>query len=104
MIFFLVVIFTAGVIFDNWLFENSIFRWAYWIIPVLVWAALRFSQRELITSLIMYSVFAIWGTVHHRGPFSTLTLNESLLAVQAFIAIMVITKLTLHVSVLERQI
>ncbi|HUR11541.1 MAG TPA: MASE1 domain-containing protein, partial [Flavitalea sp.] len=103
IIFFLVVIFTGVIIFDNWLLSNSIFRWAYWIIPVLVWAAMRFSQRELITALVMYSLIAIWGTVHHRGPFSTLTLNESLLAVQSFITIMVITKLTLHVSVLERK-
>lgn len=103
IIFFLVVIFSGGVIFDNWLFEASIFRWAYWIIPVLVWAAMRFSQRELITALVMFSLIAIWGTVNHRGPFSALSLNESLLALQAFIAIMVITKLTLHVSVLERK-
>ncbi|HUR30867.1 MAG TPA: MASE1 domain-containing protein, partial [Saprospiraceae bacterium] len=103
ILFFVVVIISGGIIFDNWLVSLSVFRWAFWIIPILVWAALSFSQREVITALVIYSLIAIWGTVHHKGPFSYVPLYEALLALQSFIAIMVITKITLNASVLERK-
>jgi signal transduction histidine kinase len=103
IIIFLAVILMGGVIFDNWLFPYSYFRWPYWIIPLLVWIALRFTRRELITALVVFSVIAVWGTVHHRGPFAVLPLNQALLALQGFIAIMVITKLALSASVSERN-
>jgi len=101
-IFYVVVIISSGVIFDDWI-TQSFFKWPFWIIPILVWAALRLNQRELITSLVIYSIVAIWGTVNYRGPFGNVTLNEALLALQTFIAIMVITKLTLNASVAERK-
>ena len=103
VVFYLIVFVTSEIIFNGWLFSNPFFNWAYWIIPILVWAALRLSQRELITTLVIYSLIAVWGTVHGRGPFSILSLNEGLLALQAFITIMVITKLTLNASVSERR-
>jgi PAS domain S-box-containing protein len=100
---FLTVILGSGFIFDNWFFSLSIFKWAFWIIPVLVWAAVRFNQRETVTAIALCSAIAIWGTVDRRGPFAVLSLNESLLAVQAFVSIMVITKLALNASVYERR-
>lgn len=101
--FFLVVILSGGIIFNDWAFSYSFLKWAYWIIPILVWAALRFGQREMITTIFIYSAIAIWGALNNRGPFGSFPLNESLLALQGFIAIMLITKLTLNTTVLERN-
>src|SRR5688572_16752840 len=101
-LFYVSVILSSGIIFDEWI-SISLLKWPFWVIPFLVWAALRFHQRELITSLMIYSVIAIWGTIHDRGPFSDFPLNEALLALQTFIAIMVVTKLTLNASVSERR-
>lgn len=103
LIFFTSVLLTGLVIFDEWFFPLSFFKWPYWIIPILVWGAIRFTQRELITALVIYSAIAIWGALHERGPFSVMPLHEALLALQAFIAIMVSTKLTLNASVMERK-
>ncbi len=100
---FLTVLLCSGFIFDNWFFSLSIFKWAFWIIPVLAWAALRFNQRETVTAIALCSVIAIWGTVNRHGPFAMLSLNESLLTVQAFVSIMVITQLALNSSVYERR-
>ncbi len=70
---------------------------------MLAWAALRFNQRETVTAIALCSVIAIWGTVNRHGPFAMLSLNESLLTVQAFVSIMVITQLALNSSVYERR-
>jgi signal transduction histidine kinase len=73
------------------------------MIPILVWAALRFMQRETITAIVLCCAVAIWGTVNNRGPFAALSFNESLLTVQAFVSIMAITQLALNASVYERR-
>ena len=101
--FFLLVVLSGGIVFNNWFYPLSLFRWAYWVIPMLVWAALRFRQAELITAIGIYAVMATWGTVHYLGPFGTAPLNEALLVVQGFIAIMVVTKLILQISVTDQK-
>jgi signal transduction histidine kinase len=103
MTLFLTVFLCSGYIFDNWFFSLSVFKWAFWIIPILVWAAVRFNQRETITAIILCSAVAIWGTVNKQGPFAPLSVNESLLTVQAFVSIMVITQLILNASIYQRR-
>ncbi|MGH9572375.1 MAG: MASE1 domain-containing protein [Candidatus Acidiferrales bacterium] len=59
----------------------------YLCIPFLLWAALRFGQREAIAVTMVLSVVATWGTLHGAGPFITPSKNDSLLLLQAFTAI-----------------
>ncbi len=108
---FILVILTSEVVFNNWFSPPFIFKWAFWIIPVVVWAASRFNQHETITAIILCSAIAIWGTLNGHGPFaiagenktSDLSLNESLLTTQAYISIIAITSLTLNASIIERK-
>jgi diguanylate cyclase (GGDEF)-like protein/PAS domain S-box-containing protein len=58
---------------------------AYLCILPLLWAALRFGQREVSTGLVALSGIAIWGTMSRFGPFVRTTPNESLLQLQAFL-------------------
>ena len=102
LLFFTAVILSSMGIFYEWI-PLGFFKWPYWVIPILVWGALRFTQRELISALAIYSMVAVCGTINHRGPFGQVPLHEALLALQAFIAIMVTTKLTLNASVMERK-
>jgi PAS domain S-box-containing protein len=53
-------------------------------IPVLVWVAFRFGQREAATAVAILSGIAIWGTLRGFGPFVREAPNESLLLLQAF--------------------
>jgi PAS domain S-box-containing protein len=102
-VLFLLVLLSSGIVFDNWFFPLFIFRWAFWMIPVLMWAALRFNHHKTITAILLCSAVAVWGTINKHGPFFTGSLNESLLTLQAFISIITITQLTLNASVMERK-
>jgi diguanylate cyclase (GGDEF)-like protein len=73
------------------------------ILPVVVWAALRFGQREAATVTLILSGIAIWGTLHGFGPFARVSPNEALLLLQALMGIMTIMGLGLAAVVAERQ-
>ncbi len=72
-------------------------------IPVLLWAAFRFGARETATLILLLSVIAIRGTLRGFGPFARETQNESLLLLQAFIAVIAVTKLIVAAVVAERR-
>jgi signal transduction histidine kinase len=97
------VVLSSGIIFDDWLLQLVVFRWAYWIIPFLVWCAVRFNRLETIIALVLCSVVAVWGTIKRHGPFANASLNDSLIIVEAFISIVVVTKMALNASVIERR-
>jgi signal transduction histidine kinase/ActR/RegA family two-component response regulator len=71
-------------------------------LPLLVWAAFRFRQREVVTAAALISVIATWATATGSGPFVMTTPNESLLVSQSFTAMIVITGLVMAALVQER--
>ncbi len=71
--------------------------------PVLIWAAFRFGLREAATSVALLSVIAIWGTLHDLGPFARSTPNESLLLLQAYMAVTAVTTMALAAVVSQRN-
>jgi two-component system sensor kinase FixL len=72
-------------------------------LPLLIWAAFRFGQREAATVACGLSGIAIWGTVHGFGPFVTVVPNESLLLLQTFIGVAAVMSLVLAAAVSERK-
>jgi diguanylate cyclase (GGDEF)-like protein len=72
-------------------------------IPLLLWAAFRFGARETATAILLLSMLAIHGTLEGFGPFARATQNESLLLLQAFIAVIAVTKLIVASVVAERR-
>jgi diguanylate cyclase (GGDEF)-like protein len=72
-------------------------------IPVLIWIAFRFGPRESAASVALLSGIAIWGTLHHYGPFIRPSINESLLLLQAFMGVMSIMTLVLSQEVFARK-
>jgi diguanylate cyclase (GGDEF)-like protein len=72
-------------------------------LPLLIWAAFRFGQREVATVVAMLSGIATWGTLHGLGPFARNAQNESLLLLQTFMAVTALTTLTLAAVVSERR-
>jgi diguanylate cyclase (GGDEF)-like protein len=71
--------------------------------PLLVWAAYRFSPREAATAVLVLAALAVWGTLRSSGPFSRTSPNESLLLLQAFLAVLSVTTLMLATLVRERR-
>ena len=72
-------------------------------LPLLIWAAFRFGQREVATAVAMLSGIATWGTLHGFGPFARSAQNESLLLLQTFMAVTALTTLALAAVVSERR-
>src|SRR6185436_11767338 len=83
---------------------GSIRPWGHATIPLLVWAAFRFGPRGVSTAMVPLGAIAIWGTVHGVGGFAADPLNEGLLFLQAYVADLGITTLSLAAIVTERKI
>jgi len=45
----------------------------------MAWAGCRFKQRLVTLTVLAATGTAVWGTVNGRGPYQSLSLNESLL-------------------------
>ena len=78
------------------------FRQAHILFPVLIWAAVRFGPRGGTATILLVSVFAIWGSLVGHGPFVGDTPDLSLLKLQIFMAVASITALVLAAASTER--
>jgi len=76
---------------------------AFLAFPFLAWAACRFSERAVTTSVLAATGLAIWCTVNGRGPFAGESLNESLLTLQAFTSTAAVIALALGTFTRERE-
>jgi diguanylate cyclase (GGDEF)-like protein len=72
------------------------------ILPAIVWAALRFGQREVATVNALVCAIAAWFTLGGSGPFSRVPTNASLLFLLAFMGTVVTTGFLLNVVISER--
>ena len=76
----------------------------YLVFPFIIWAALRFGQRETVTTMVVISGIAVWGAIHSAGPFSVGTLNERLNMLVIFMGVVAVTALTLGAVTAERKL
>ena len=73
------------------------------LVPVIIWVAYRFGQRETATVTIVLSAIATIGTLQGLGPFARTLPNESLLLLQSFMITAAITGLGLAALVSEHR-
>jgi diguanylate cyclase (GGDEF)-like protein len=73
----------------------------YLCIPFLLWAALRFGQKEAISATVVLSSIAIWGTLHGFGPYVAANKNSSLLLLQAFMGI--VSSMTMGLAAMSAE-
>jgi signal transduction histidine kinase len=71
-------------------------------LPVLVWAAVRSGPLGSAAIALVFSGFAVWGTVQGFGPFARENPNQSLLLVQTFMGVAAVTAMALAAAVLDR--
>jgi diguanylate cyclase (GGDEF)-like protein len=104
MLLMLCLIFLSLVVFDG-LSPLGVKNYAleFTTIPVIVWAALRFGQREAATVTLLLSGFATVGTLRGYGPFARVSPNEAFLLLQAYMGTMTITGLGIATVVAERR-
>jgi diguanylate cyclase (GGDEF)-like protein len=73
------------------------------ILPFVIWAALRFEQREVATLNALVCALAVWHTLAGRGPFASMPQQTSALLLLAFTSTTVITGLVLNAVAGERS-
>jgi signal transduction histidine kinase/HPt (histidine-containing phosphotransfer) domain-containing protein/ActR/RegA family two-component response regulator len=76
---------------------------AFVIIPFVIWPAVRYGARGAATAVALIAVLAVWGTTRSGGAFSVGTRNESLLLLEVFVGVLVITALCIAAIVSERE-
>ena len=76
---------------------------SFLLLPPMIWAALRFQRHGATLMAALLSVLAIAGTLSGYGPFVVDNANQSLLMLQAFIGVIVVTALILAASIDERE-
>jgi signal transduction histidine kinase len=57
----------------------------YSLVPLLLWATLRFGSTGVGTSMTALAFVAIWGAVHHKGPFTGPGPLVNVLSLQLFL-------------------
>jgi len=57
----------------------------YFLVPFLLWSALRFGSIGVSTSVIVIAFVSLWGAVHGSGPFAESGPLENVLSLQLFL-------------------
>jgi PAS domain S-box-containing protein len=75
----------------------------YSLVPLLLWAALRFGSTGAGTAASIVALFSIWGALHGRGPFPELDPVNKVVNLQLFLWCAAVPFMVLAVLVEERK-
>lgn len=75
----------------------------YALLPLVVWASVRFGRRGAATAALAISAIALWGTVQGLGPFATDSPNRPLLYLEVFVGSVMLTSLVLAAAIRGRE-
>lgn len=75
----------------------------FFCLPFLMWAAFRFSPREVTLAVVMMSSVAVWGTLRGFGPFADAGATEAVTLLQAYLTVMSIASIAFATTVDERR-
>ncbi len=100
--FMLLLLIAAIAVFGYGAAPLAPFARAFVIVPFIMWAAFRFTQREVTTVTAAVCAIAFQDTMDNVASAAPDTLNESLLLLLLFTSTLVITGLVLSAMVSER--
>src|SRR5256712_695620 len=75
---------------------------SFTVVPIIVWAGLRFGSRGATGATFLFSTIAIWGTLGRLGPYGSGSTNTALLSLQFSIMVLATVGLALSALVHER--
>ncbi|HTP42093.1 MAG TPA: diguanylate cyclase [Nitrospiria bacterium] len=93
----------GGEVFGEWGPGSAHLPLEFLLLPILIWAGLRFSPRETATVVFLFSCVTVWGTVRGYGPFVRQSPNESLLMLQLFMGVASVMAMMLASVVTQRK-
>jgi PAS domain S-box-containing protein len=75
----------------------------YCLVPLLLWAALRFGSIGISTAVFVLTFLAVWHVVRGAGPFSASGLFGGILSIQIFLVFAAIPFMVLAAVVEQRK-
>src|SRR5689334_1085326 len=92
------------IVFAGW-FPGSVktYPLAYLCLPCLLWAALKFDQRIVTSSIVVMAGLAVWGAKHGYGPFVQSSANVTLLLLISFVGTSSLMTLLVAAVTTERR-
>ncbi|HVV00836.1 MAG TPA: ATP-binding protein, partial [Verrucomicrobiae bacterium] len=99
----LLLVFVTNLVFGD-IFPGQISSTlAFLLIPMLLWAALRFGRRGTALAVLVLAAMAIYATLHGSGPFAMPNRRASLLLLQSFILIVSMLAFVVQADAFERR-
>jgi PAS domain S-box-containing protein len=83
--------------------QDIAYALVYVLVPVLIWAAVRFGPQGLASALAVVTTIAIIGAVYDRGPFVASTSSDNVAALQLFLLFVGVPLFFLAALVRERK-
>jgi diguanylate cyclase (GGDEF)-like protein len=83
--------------------EGGRYPFMFLLLPMMLWAVLRFHAAGAASAVFTISVIAVVGTLAGGGPFVRADRHESLLLLQLFIIVLAVTSLGLGAVLSERS-
>ena len=74
----------------------------YTLLPLLLWAAVRFGPAGLSVSVLAAAFLLIWNAIHGRGPFTSPDIADTVSSVQLLLGVLAVPLLCLAVVIQER--
>ncbi len=94
----------SAMVFVSWQSFYGKYDFEYILIPCLVWSVFRFGQLLSTNLIVVLTMIAVSGTVRGLGKFgSEYNSHHSLLFLQSFIVIIIVTTLSLVAILAEKQ-
>jgi len=75
----------------------------YLLVPVLLWAAYRFTSRESATAVALLTGIAIVATLRGLGPYAVGNANASLVLLEGFMSMWSIASLAMNAAVAQQR-
>jgi len=83
--------------------SHSVPALLYMLLPLLLWAAVRFGTAGVSTSLLIVALLSIFNVMRGRGPFGDGSLSQEVFSLQIFLSVINIPLLCLAAGLHERQ-
>lgn len=101
---FVLLLIIVLIVFAGW-FPGPVktYPLTYLCLPCLLWAALRFDQRMVTTSIVVMAALAVWGAGKGYGPFVQRNPNVSLLLLISFVGTTSLMTLVVGAVMNERR-
>jgi PAS domain S-box-containing protein len=101
---FVLLLIVALIVFGGWIpGPIKTYPLAYLCLPCLLWAALRFDQRIVTSSIVVMAALAVWGASQGYGPFMQPNPNVSLLLLISFVGTSTLMTLLVGAVTNERR-